>query len=99
MHPNSFDAKFGLMEQKQIVGSELPNIAVGLGHMTKELAVSTKGEPSTVFPGSVVLADPDAAVTTNPDTGESRENVSRRTLRAYSGVIILIQSEGSPRSR
>ena len=90
MHPNGFNSKFGLVKQEQIVGSEFPNIAGGLGHVTKEFAVSTEGEPSTIFPGPFVLADPDAAVTTNLDTGHSWESVGHRTLWANYGVIILI---------
>ena len=88
MHPNGLDPKLGPMEQEHIVGSEFPNIAGELGHVTKEFAVSTKSEPSTIFPGPVVLADPDAAVTTDPDTGNSWENVSHRKFRANPVVIV-----------
>ncbi|MCY4674794.1 MAG: hypothetical protein OXD43_13715 [Bacteroidetes bacterium] len=54
--------------------------------MTRELTVSTEGEPSTIFPGPIILADPDAAVTTDPDTGNSWENVGHWTLWANYGV-------------
>ncbi|MYH08258.1 MAG: hypothetical protein F4146_06995, partial [Rhodothermaceae bacterium] len=65
MHSDGLDPKLGPMEQKHIVGSEFPNVSRGLGHVTKEFAVSTKSEPSTIFPGPIVLADPDAAITTD----------------------------------
>ena len=80
MHPSGMDPKFGPMEQKHIVGAEFPNIAGELGHVTKEFAVSTKSDPSSIFPWPVVLADPDAAVTTDLDPGNSWENVSHRTF-------------------
>ena len=54
VHPNCLHPKLGIVEQEHVVGAEFPDAAWELGQVANELAVSAKGEPSTIFSGPVV---------------------------------------------